>query len=60
MNRVGWEARRNHCEVLTGEAAGEKLGAYSVNRCVVNVGTVWSRPQRQPARSATGRTAVVR
>jgi hypothetical protein len=41
-----------------GEAAGEKLGADPIERCMVNMGTIRDRPPHRPARSVTGRPAV--
>ena len=54
--------RGGHKESLRrtyGEAAGEKLGASSVNRYTVNVGTVMELPSGRPARSVVGRSVVL-
>jgi len=46
------------CGVAVAWAAGEKLGAYPVDRFMVNVGTVIEPPSCRSSRPATARHAV--
>ena len=46
------------CGVAVDRPAGEKLGAYPVERSVVNVGTALGSPPCQPARLAAARHVV--
>ena len=55
---VGLEVTVNVCGVAVAWAAGEKLGAYPVDRFMVNVGTVVEPPSCRSSRPATARHAV--
>jgi len=56
--KVGLEVTVNVCGVAVAWAAGEKLGAYPVDRFMVNVGTVIEPPSCRSSRPATARHAV--
>jgi len=56
--KVGSEVTVKACGVAVAWAAGEKLGAYPVDRFMVNVGTVIEPPSCRSSRPATARHAV--